>query len=98
MGHRIISISGELFTEMATEGWQAGGPTGIVRCIEGLPEGARFVASSAERRWAPVEPGLFVVHLLYYHPDWPDVPPGEPYPRQPVTFERVEIDERGNHN
>ena len=89
MGKRIVSISGELFTEMITEGFQAGDEVESVRCIEGLPEGAKFLGIDAiddvvYRR--DTEPRLFTVRLLYEHPDWPDC--GPPYPMQQVTFQR----------
>ena len=92
MGKRIVSISGELFTEMITEGWQAGGTGEVVRCIEGLPEGAKYLGIDAiddvvYQRDA--EPRLFIVRLLYEHPDWPDTPVGEPLENQRVTFQRI---------
>ena len=49
MGHRRIRISGELLTEMLTEGWQAGGPDEAYRCVKGLLPGATFVGADVER-------------------------------------------------
>ena len=90
MGQKKVGISGELLTEMITEGWQAGSADEVVRCIEGLPPGAMFVRSYVEPRWNTVEPRMFVAYLVYEHPGWPDEPPGYLLSELRVTFQRVE--------
>ena len=74
MGRRIVRISGELFTEMITEGWQCGGHSEVVRCIKGLPAGAKYVGAGMlyEIGDRMAEPRHFAVKLFYDHPDWPD--------------------------
>ena len=91
MGRKQVAISGELFTEMITEGWQAGGETEAIRCIEGLPPGATFVRSYIEPCWNTIEPKQFIAYLVYEHPDWPEQPGGFLLTEQCVIFQRVEV-------
>ena len=89
MGMRRVSISGELLTEMLTEGWQAGGPDEAVRCVKGLLPGARFIGSNIATygRKRAAEPSVFTVYLFYQHPDWSD-----DLEEIDVVFERIQED------
>ena len=58
MGRRIVKMSSDLLTQMLTQDWEIGRGE-IIRCIKGLPEGARLEEAD-------------VVDLVFSHPDWPD--------------------------
>ena len=92
MGKRVVSISGELFTAWITKGWQCGGPDTVVRCIEGLPAGAKYEGADLVESWhsGSEEPLRFTVDLIYSHPDWPE---DDAMPYQQVEYSMAYLGE-----
>ena len=99
MGTKQIQVTGELWQEICTAGWECGaGLQDGMRCTEGLPEGARFCGVSyihhgiqgwgmfrkAER---PEFPNILI--FIFEHPDWPEVGPGEDVPIINVVHEKT---------
>lgn len=86
MGKKAVRVSGRIWREMCTVGWH-----GSFKCIEGLPEGATFCYAS----FLPeaYEPGpAVVVILIFEHPDWPEIEPGEDAPVISVVWEQIRED------
>ena len=57
MGRRRVCISHQLLTQMITEGYRVA----QLKCIKGLPEGAKLVGSIAQGTY---------VDLIYEHSSW----------------------------
>ena len=88
---RAVRVSGELWQEICTQGWKAADDIGIVECVEGLPEGAKFVGLHYER-WngKDIVPTLV---FLFEHPDFDNVPEGKKIPDIDIIFEKRPINE-----
>ncbi len=91
---KSVRISIDLLHKMITEGWEAGTDT-IVRCTEGLPEGAVFEYATrsdpAYSEPAYSEPAYMA--LVFSHPDWPELNTGQDIPVFEVVFSRVQREE-----
>jgi len=73
-----VPVSRELWQESVTEGWTPGvGRT--IRCTKGLPEGAELVSSG-------YNPQRGIVHLIFHHPSFDEVPPGAPIPEMMAEY------------
>lgn len=91
MGKRIVRISGVLWQEMCTLGWSIGGSGYIIKCDAGLPEGARFCDAFYDP-WSVGKEGVPMLTLIFEHPDWSELSPGERIPEIPVTWAKIRID------
>lgn len=79
----VVPVSMELMTEMYTAGWESGN----IRCISGLPAGARFVGAAVE----PLPRG--VVHLVFEHESFVVSWPSQRLPEVKVVFEKPPRDD-----
>ena len=101
MGTKQIQVSSKLWQQMCTVGWR-----GTLECTEGLPEGAVFCGVSyifPEFRLPSVgapPPSLVeymkfsqhIIALIFEHPDWPEIEPGEDTPVLRVGFRETYSD------
>lgn len=73
-----VLIANHMLFDMLTKGWVIGDGS-IIRCVEGIPQGAKFINSyfDVERDCAC---------LVFEHQSFPNTPPWEILPIQPVTF------------
>ena len=82
MGKRVIYVAKELWQEMSTTGFED-----HIRCLTGLPEGARF-----RRAWWEHAKGTLA--LMFEHESWSDWPLSrcldEPFV---IVYERVNCDQ-----
>lgn len=74
-------MSCELFEQMFTDGYTLPAEGKIVRCIKGLPPGAKLEAMSMQVFFNTGD-----IALRFSHPDWPDTLPGEAIPIIPVEY------------
>lgn len=83
---RSVVISGPLWQDIFTEGWEIGyGET--LRCTNGLPEGAKCTGVFY-KEWQGIEATPSLV-FVFEHPDFEDVKEGDPIPRLDIVFERL---------
>jgi len=76
---RQVQCSDVLLRDFLTQGFD-----GRLRCLEGLPEGAKPAGVIV-----PIPHQSFIVGLLYEHESFEDVAPGEPIPVLRVEFGRI---------
>jgi hypothetical protein len=82
VGYRIVRMSKELFAEFFTEGWTVPNRDGErVRCVKGLPEGAKLEAVSNELYLDTGD-----IALKFSHPSWPDQLTGHAIPLLDVQY------------
>ena len=87
MGYRMVKMTTELFEEFFTEGWTCPSEDNTrIRCIKGLPAGAKLEAVSMDL-W--FDSGA--VALKFSHPSW-DNQPTDAIPVISVTYSRELID------
>lgn len=81
MGFRIVRISAEILTDWFTEGFMLPRHMGErIRCMNGLPEGAKLVGVSDHLFFDTND-----IALKFSHPSWADEP-GLPIPELHVKF------------
>jgi hypothetical protein len=90
MGLASVEISGVLWQDIMTIGWEAGSDR-IVKCTEGLPEDA--VCKSVFYRQWPAISGLTPAPtpslvFVFEHEDFDDVEPGAPIPMVSIVHQR----------
>lgn len=91
MGKRAVQVSGALWQEMCTTGWRVGAPSQDgLECIEGLPEGAAF--HSAFYNPSPCL-GTHLLMLIFEHPNWPALIPGEEIPTVEIVWRQSTWDD-----
>jgi hypothetical protein len=73
-----VEISEDLLRQMMTTGWR---PDEGLECTRGLPRDAAFIASVFRHE-------TLTVLVIYYHPSFPEVPPGEEIPRMTPEYRR----------
>ena len=78
-----IPVSHSLLKGQITEGYVT-----AAICKKGLPKGAVFV-----RSWYDVYRDI--VHLVYEHPSFDEVPEGEPPPQFHIEFEGLDVNAEG---
>lgn len=76
-----VPINGALFKQWLTEGELI-----FVKCVEGLPPSASFV-----RSWYDL--GIDIVHLVYEHPSFDEVPEGSVIPQMLLTYKELSFEE-----
>lgn len=82
MGYRIVQMSRGLFTEMMTEGWSMPRRADErIRCVKGLPEGAKLEAVSMDYYFDSGH-----IALKFSHPSWADEPAGAVIPCFDVQY------------
>ena len=75
-----VRVSNELLLQMMTKGWKSV----FTECIEGLPEGVRFIDAYVEEN-----SGDPVVVLVVSHDSFEEIPLGHPVPWfGDITFQR----------
>ena len=72
---KMVLMSPELLQGMLTTGWHVGKDRAI-ECIDGLPEGARFITAYYDYIRQ-------VIALIFEHPDWPEI---VPYSEPPIIM------------
>jgi hypothetical protein len=88
MGLRIVRISREFFNAFLTEGRQWPSKNGMVlKCVQGLPEGARLVGISEMIYFDSND-----IALKYEHESWPEVAKFDAIPYLKVEFSEVSMD------
>lgn len=78
-----VPISSTLLFDMFTKGWESG----PIRCVDGLPKGARFINSYFDA-------DKHVAFVVFEHESFADVAAGEIIPEIRVMFERVSSEQK----
>ena len=91
MGLVSVEISGVLWQDIMTVGWEAGNGR-IVRCTEGLPEEAvcKSVFYKQYPAMSDVAPPTPSLVFIFEHPDFDDVEPGAPIPMISIVHQTFE--------
>lgn len=92
MSNRVkaVRISGVLWQEVFTTGYESGGREYITRCVKGLPEGAAF-RNAFYKEWQGYESTPELI-FIFEHPDFEKVLDGQPIPELVVEFEQFRIE------
>jgi len=69
-GRKIARMSTELFIEILTDGRSIGGDGLIIRCVKGLPPGAKLVSIYPSYQFPNVVDPEWI-NLVFEHPDCP---------------------------